>query len=326
MNDMYRINPNIDVPIYKQLVDIIESAIKKGELAYGERLPTVQDMIDRLAIARGTVTRAYDELERNGMIEKVQGRGTFVSFQPPDSGSRKEQAIAAIDNLFAELEEMGFSAAEINIFINLKLREWAEQETLVKVAVVECNHEILSNISEQLRHIPGVDPYSYTLDNIKQYPYKLNEQFDLVVTTPTHAKYIESILPPEQKPLQVALRPCASFLAGIIRLSNGKHLGSMVYSERFGSLLHTTCQTYTEDVHLHAPLVVSAQERNVADYLALLDVLIVPKQYEKLFPASVSEAIRGFGGDVIETFYELDEGSTLYLERKIKKLFKEKNI
>ena len=64
MNDMYRINPNIDVPIYKQLVDIIESAIKKGELAYGERLPTVQDMIDRLANSR-------NDLDRENIIKKL---------------------------------------------------------------------------------------------------------------------------------------------------------------------------------------------------------------------------------------------------------------
>lgn len=326
MSDIYKINQQIDVPIYQQLVDIIESAIKKGDLAYGERLPTVQDMIDRLGIARGTVKRAYDELELKGLIEKSQGRGTFVSFQPSGSGSRKEKAIAAIDNLFAELEEMGFSASEINIFVNLKLREWAEQETLIKVAIVECNQEILSNMSDQLRHIPGVDPYAYTLENIKQYPYKLGEHFDLVITTPSHAKYLETILPAAKKPVQVALRPSAHFLSSIIRLSNGKRLGSVVYSERFGSLIHMTCQAYTEDVCLNEPLIVSSSERSVEEYLSALDVVIVPKHYEKLFPSSVSNVVRGFKGDIIETYYELDEGSTLYLERKIKKLFKEKNI
>lgn len=326
MNDIYKINKNIDVPIYQQLVDIIESAIKKGDMAYGERLPTVQEMIDRLGIARGTVKRAYDELELKGLIDKSQGRGTFVSFQPSGSGSRKEQAIAAIDKLFFELEEMGFSAAEINIFINLKLREWAEQETLIKIAIVECNHEILSNMSDQLRHIPGVDPYAYTLETIKQYPYKLGENFDLVITTPTHAKYLEGILPSAKKPVQVALRPAAHFLSSIIRLSNGKRLGSVVYSERFGSLIYNTCRAYTEDVYLAEPLTVSSSEKSVEEYLSALDVVIVPKHYEKLFPSSVTEVVRLFKGDVIETYYELDEGSTLYLERKIKKLFKEKNI
>ena len=220
---------------------------------------------------------------------------------------------------------MGFSAAEINIFVNLKLREWAEQETLIKVAIVECNLETLSNMADQLRHIPGVDPYAYTLENVKQYPYKLGEQFDLVITTPTHAQYLESILPTVKKPVQVALRPSANFLSSIIRLSNGKRLGSVVYSERFGGLIYKTCQDYTEDIQLHKPLI-AFSESSVEEYLSALDVVIVPKHYEKLFPSRVCDAVRGFNGDVIETYYELDEGSTLYLERKVKKLFEEKNI
>lgn len=327
MNDIYKINQSIDIPIYQQLVDSMESAIKKGDLVYGERLPTIFEMVERLGIARGTVKRVYDELELKGLIEKSQGRGTFVSFKPSGSGSRKEQAVAAIDRLFSELEEMGFSATEIHIFVELKLREWAEKETLIKVAIVECNHETLSNLSDQLRYIHGVDPYVYTLETIEQYPYKLEEEFDLIITTPSHAQYLESILPTSKKLIQVALRPSAHFFSSIIRISSGKHLGSIVYSKRFGSLIHKTYKDYTEDVRLSEPFVVSASnQKSVSEYLASLDAVIVPKHYEKFFPPSVSDAVRAFRGEVIETYYELDEGSMLYLERKIKKLFERKNI
>ena len=327
MINIYNINQNIDIPIYQQLVDIIANAIKKGDLTYGEKLPTIFEMMEHLGIARGTVKRAYDELELQGLIEKSQGRGTFVSFQPPGSGSRKEQAVAAIDKLFSELENMGFSAAEINIFVELKLREWAEKETLIKVAIVECNHETLSNMSDQLRHIHGVDPYVYTLESIEQYPYKLEDEFDLVITTPSHAQYLESILPTSKKLIQVALRPSAHFFASIIRISSGKRLGCVVYSERFGSLIQKMYKTYTEDVQLSEPLIVSSSnEKSVSEYLASLDAVILPKHYEKFFPAFVSDAVRAFNGDVIETYYELDEGSMLYLERKIKNLFERKNI
>lgn len=325
MNVEFKINQQIDVPIYQQLVDIIGSAIKKGELTYGEKLPTVQEMICELGIARGTVKRAYDELERSGLIEKAQGRGTFVSYQPSSSGSRKEQAIAAIDKMFRELEEMGFSPAEINIFLSLKLREWTEEEALIKVAIIECNHENLSNLSDQLRHMSGVDPYAYTLDNVRQYPYKLGEDFDLIVTTPTHADELDALLPESKKLVQIALRPSARFLSNIIRLSSGKRFGILVYSERFGKLIHKTCLSFTEDIILSQPMVVSS-EIDAADYISHLDVLVVPRHFKKLFPSSVSDAIASFKGDVIEAYYEMDEGSVIYLERKIKKLLDEKNI
>ena len=97
------------MPIYQQLTDCICTAIKKGILPSGEQLPTVQEMTDELGIARGTVKRAYDELERLNMVEKIQGRGTFVCYHSADTNSRKEQAMAAID---AMLVALNLKAAE----------------------------------------------------------------------------------------------------------------------------------------------------------------------------------------------------------------------
>ena len=164
--DYININPELKIPIYQQLVDAIRVAIKKELLVSGQKLPTVQQMTEALGIARGTVKRAYDELERISLIEKVQGRGTFVSYNHKDSANRKEKAMSAIDSLIDYLDNMGLSPQEINIFINLRLREHTEQEATVKVVAIECNPENLSQISEQLRHINGVNLYSFLLDSI----------------------------------------------------------------------------------------------------------------------------------------------------------------
>lgn len=323
---VYRINPELEVPIYQQLVDMIRSAIRKGEMAAGERLPSVQEMTRELGIARGTVKRAYDELERAGMIEKAQGRGTFVCYHPANAGSRKEQAMAAIDTMLEQLEDMGFGAGEIRIFLELKLREWSEQEAHVRVAVVECNPENLSYMSEQLRHIGGVDLYAYMLDSIRQYPYKLGEEFDLVVTTSTHAEYLASIFPAEKKIVRVALRPSARFLSRVIRLSPGERIGVIGHSERFARLLHDTCLAYAEEVELHAPLEAGADETRAAEYLHGLDAVLVPKLCEKYFSTGLIDALRRFSGEVIDCCFEMDEGSVLYLETKIKRLLDEKTL
>lgn len=325
MKSIYQINPQLDVPIYQQLVDAIRAAIKKGELGSGQRLPTVQEVTQELGIARGTIKRAYDELERAGLVEKVQGRGTFVRYQPANSGSRKEQAMAAIDAMLDQLEDMGLSAAEVNIFLNLKLRERAEQETYVKVAVVECNPENLSQMSEQLRHIDGVDLYSYLLDSIRQYPYKLNEDFDLIVTTAAHAEYLESVLPMKKRVARVALRPSARCLSHIIKLHPQENLGIVGYSSRFSQLLYSTCQTYAEDAVLHAPMEWD-EDGDVEAYLRGKDAVLVPRAYEKYFNPQTVEALRRFDGELIDCYYEMDEGSVLYLEAKIKRILEDKTI
>lgn len=322
---MYKINTELDVPIYRQLVDSIHAAVKKGDLPAGHQLPTVQEMTQSLGIARGTVKRAYDELERIGVVEKVQGRGTFVCYQPSNSGSRKEQAMAAIDSVLDQLEEMGFSASEINIFLNLKLRERAEQEAHVKIAVVECNPENLSQMSEQLRHISGVDLYPYLLESVQQYPYKLAEDFDLIVTTASHADYLETVVPQQKKLVRVALRLSAGSLAPIIKLRPGKELGIVGHSRRFADLLHRTGLAYTEDVVLHAPITAESAE-NVAAYLKGKDAVLIPQSHEKYFSAQVVEELRNFHGTLIDCNYEMDAGSILYLETKIKRLLNEKRI
>ena len=58
MGYVFKVNPELDVPIYQQLVDSIRAAIKSGALLAGQQLPTVQEMTETLGIARGTIKRA----------------------------------------------------------------------------------------------------------------------------------------------------------------------------------------------------------------------------------------------------------------------------
>jgi DNA-binding transcriptional regulator YhcF (GntR family) len=322
---IYRIDTKLDIPIYRQLVDSIHTAVKKEELPAGHQLPTVQVLTEHLGIARGTVKRAYDELERLGIVEKVQGRGTFVCYQPSNSGSRKEQAMVAIDAMLDQLENMGFSPAEINIFLNLKLRERAEQEAYVKIAVVECNPENLAQMSDQLRHINGVDLYPYLLDSVQQYPYKLGENFDLIVTTAAHADYLESIVPLKKKVVRVALSLTADSLTPVIKLRPGESLGIIGHSHKFAQLLHCMVQTYTENVTIHKPIFADTVEQ-IQQYLVGKDVILVPRPYERYYNTQIVEILRGFRGEIIECNYEMDAGSTLYLETKVKRLLEEKKI
>ena len=322
---IYKINHDLDIPIYRQLVDVIRMEIKKGTLVSGQKLPTVNEMTKKLNIARGTVIRAYEELEATGLVEKIQGRGTFVRYQPANSGSQKEQAMAAIDTMLDQLEDMGFSAGEINIFLNLKLRERSEKEAYVKVAVVECNPENLSLMSEQLRHVAGVDLYSYMLDDIRQYPYKLGEDFDLIVSTSAHTGYLESVLPAKSNIARVALRPSARCLSHIIKLRPEQKIGIVGYSRRFGRLLYKTCKMYAEDVVINEPLG-ELTESNLRRYLKGKDTILLPKFYEKYFSSQCVEIIRQFDGHLIDCYYEMDEGSVLYLESKIKKILSRKTI
>jgi len=326
MKAVFQINPELNIPIYQQLVDSVSTAIKSGGLGYGNKLPTVLEVSEELKVARGTVKRAYDELEYAGLIEKVQGRGTFVSFRKMDTLSRKEQAMAAIDTLLEQLESMGFTSTEIGIFLDLRQRQRNEQEPLVKLAVVECNPEGLAQMSSHLRRLSHVDLNAYLLEDVEKYPYLVEEDTDLVVTTANHAEHLESILPGQKKVVRAAIRLSQGCFAQIIRLKQGRRVGILSGSLRFGQLLYDTCIGYAEDLEVLKPQTFS-QVTDLEAFLQDINVVLVPEGYQRYCDAQTAQRLSLFEqtGRLISCDYELDEGSFLYLDIKTKRIMEKKS-
>jgi GntR family transcriptional regulator len=74
----FTIAPGDDAPIYRQLVRQVREAIAAGRLAAGDRLQSHRELAQQLVISPLTVKKAYDELERAGLITTARGQGTFV--------------------------------------------------------------------------------------------------------------------------------------------------------------------------------------------------------------------------------------------------------
>ena len=74
-------------PLYSHLVSIVESAIVRGDLASGSRLPPERELATRLRISRTTVVSAYRELESRGLLRGYVGRGTYVCASPDVDGT-----------------------------------------------------------------------------------------------------------------------------------------------------------------------------------------------------------------------------------------------
>jgi len=67
-----------DKPVYLARTDVLADAIAEGHLPQGARLPTHRALVERLGVTTATVTRAYIEAERRGLVRGEVGRGTFV--------------------------------------------------------------------------------------------------------------------------------------------------------------------------------------------------------------------------------------------------------
>ncbi|HBT48570.1 MAG: Transcriptional regulator, GntR family [Caldanaerobacter subterraneus] len=75
------ISNSSEEPIYEQIVRQIKEAILKGELEEGELLPSIRNLAKELQISVITTKRAYDELEKEGFITTIPGKGTYVAAQ-----------------------------------------------------------------------------------------------------------------------------------------------------------------------------------------------------------------------------------------------------
>ena len=88
------------IPIYEQIKQQIKSAIMSGDLQADETLPSLRTLAKELKISVLTVTRAYTELEQEGFVKNIQGRGCFVLGQ--GSELLREQLICKIENNLSE--------------------------------------------------------------------------------------------------------------------------------------------------------------------------------------------------------------------------------
>jgi GntR family transcriptional regulator len=76
-----RVDPRSHVPIYLQIADEIRAAVAAGIYRPGEALPSLRAMAVEAQVNPNTVQRAYDELEREGLVYSQRGRGLFVAEQ-----------------------------------------------------------------------------------------------------------------------------------------------------------------------------------------------------------------------------------------------------
>lgn len=75
----FQLNEHSGVPVYRQLIDQVQTAIASGTLREGDQLPTVRQVAVDLAINPNTVLRAYREMEIRGLLDSQQGTGTFIA-------------------------------------------------------------------------------------------------------------------------------------------------------------------------------------------------------------------------------------------------------
>lgn len=110
-----QINNSSNDPIYLQIKNQIKSQIISGDLQVGDKLPSIRFMAKELRISMITAKRAFDELEAEGFIDSVQGKGNFVARQNKEL--IREEYLKKIEEKIQDIIEfsdiIGLSNSEI---------------------------------------------------------------------------------------------------------------------------------------------------------------------------------------------------------------------
>ena len=100
-------------PIYEQIVDGVSRLLVTGVLKPGDKLPTVRGLASQLAINPNTIQRAYRELEAEGYIYSVPGKGSFAAGKDEVDASRAGQLLKQLQETVRELGYLGYSTESL---------------------------------------------------------------------------------------------------------------------------------------------------------------------------------------------------------------------
>jgi GntR family transcriptional regulator len=102
-------------PLFEQVVFAVKSAVARGAAQPGDKLPSVRELARDLGINPNTVVRAYEALERDGVIVRRQGSGCFLTGVGSDRSApeRRRQLHELVQRVATEAFHLGFTAADI---------------------------------------------------------------------------------------------------------------------------------------------------------------------------------------------------------------------
>ena len=122
----FHIDPASGIPVYLQIVNQVKHAVASGLLPPETQLPSIREVAAGLTVNPNTVARAYQELEQEGVIVTVKGRGTFVARTGSVLIKEERERVCArlVDQLMVEALHLDLSAEDLERLFREGLRKW----------------------------------------------------------------------------------------------------------------------------------------------------------------------------------------------------------
>jgi DNA-binding transcriptional regulator YhcF (GntR family) len=179
---------------------LIEQQIRVGAYAVGTRLPTVRELAEQYRVNKNTASRAYQALERRGLIDLARGRGAFVRPLPTVELPWQERLV----QLVREAHQNAVSRNQILATLTGAVDQIYGSST-PRLVFVECNRQDLDALGADLRTLTGTGFDLALLDDVVAAPNVYTDRYDLLVTTFQHLGQIRQAVPAATRPKVVGI-------------------------------------------------------------------------------------------------------------------------
>ena len=316
-----QIDESVQTPKFRQIIAAIVMLVKDGTLHPGYKLPPEREFASKLGVSRGTIKKAFEELEKNNIIRSIHGSGTYISMgQDIIDSNRKKIALDKIKHLLEELEMLGFSHREMRAHINIIIKEREKNVRHANIVAVDCSYEALYTFPQQLSYIKHAHLDQLLLDDVRDSanPQSLLAPYDLILTTSTHYSELCILAPTlSDNILQAALSPDRQTIIEIAQISDASKVGVISFSERFARIISNTLSMSTLPSHCELMLY-KHNEDAIVDFIKDKDVIILPPlDLDNANSLKLNDLVVANNKDVIFFNYQIERGSLIYIEERI---------
>ena len=325
-----KINRKSGTPVYQQICEAIRNMVIEGKLRPGDKIPPERDMAVELKIARGTIKKAYEMLEKQNIASSNQGLGTFIRDIPVrERDSRITLATDSIERALVEMEDLRLSYFEIRNLVDLKIMEHEERQEQFFIAIVDCNPESLDNFEKQLKLITRVRIFKFLIDDIAASTDAARKMgnFDLIITTSTHHEQVRKLIPGlKDKLIQAYVAPTSESIIEMASIKNIMSIGIICESDKFLQIIRNKLLEFGI-TKTNISCVFISELTDPRSFLKGKDVLIIPPNFSLQSDRANLPVFQQFmegGGRVITFRYEIEKGSLSHIEERMNWLMKSK--
>jgi DNA-binding transcriptional regulator YhcF (GntR family) len=295
----------------RDLERMIEMQIRGGVYTPGARLPTVRELGETYRVNKNTAARAYQALERRGLIDVARGRGAYVRDALPGSGAGRDWQ-ERLDALIQDAEAHGFSRIDLLERLTAAVeRRYGPGEA--RVCFIECNSADLQTLSAELSNVTDVPFDQVLLTDAVRDAAGLGRRYDLIVTTFQHLGELRQAVPAaaRHKVVGVNAAPNHESLLQLARTHVAAYALVCDTSSTVESLAHLV-NSYNPGATIMPVMIEDGVQLRRA--LSLADAVVVTQSCRRRLPALDPSQ------SVVTIYFTIDQQSIDFLRRRLAEL------